>query len=52
MDILQKKEERLLQLMNLIEDLETLKQEVDPQLRRQMRKLEREIAVLRKVFAD
>ena len=50
MDILQNKEERLSQLKGFIEDLELLKQDVNPQLRKQMRKLEREVAVLRRVF--
>lgn len=52
MDILQKKEERLSQLKSLIEDLEKLKQEVDPRMYRQARKLEREIAVLRRAFGN
>ena len=51
MDILQNKEERLLQLKNLIEDLERSQQEIDPRLRRRMRKLERELSVLRQVFS-
>ena len=49
MDDLQNKEERLSRLKGFIEDLETLGQDVDPQLRKQMRKLEREIAVLRRL---